>query len=64
MTQTANQDLTTIALREERFCCANTGEFMMPSETCSGRLFFTVPAVSLASSHILTHTPFDFASVF
>lgn len=55
MTQTAEQDLTTMAPIEERFCCANTGEIMMPSETCSGRSYFTVPAVSLASSHILTH---------
>lgn len=46
---------STIAVRGEWFICANTGEFVMRSETCSGRFDFTVRAGTLYGSHILTH---------
>lgn len=55
---------STIAVKEEWFICANTCEFVMRSETCSGRFNFTIRAVTLSGSHILTHTPSDFASAF
>lgn len=48
---------STTAVRGEWFICANTGEFVMRTETCSSRFDFTVRAVTLSGSHIShTHT--------
>lgn len=62
MTVLLTDDDSTIAVRGGWFICANTGEIVMRSETCSSRFAFTICTVTLSGSHILiilthTHTP-------